>query len=301
MTVLPFSPVIDQRVVDRYRRNYGLGNDIGANHVKSHWELEIALTDKLLKSTKAERRKVFSECYTELYAKLPWLNKAETRSYDYSRWGRLINKKSRIIEIGSGNAQLLKYLASLGHDCVGTEITDERGAKHAGDAELKWHLTDGVNLAQFEAESSYDVVISSQVVEHLHPDDILEHFYNAKKILKEGGRYIFDTPLIGTGPADLSLVFGFDRPVCMHLKEYSFLEMRHLLKRAGFSSVDAVLYRRWPVPIGPYSSSWYFRYCCAWDWLIERIGMSPRFERRLRKYILRLLFVPTGIWLCAIK
>jgi SAM-dependent methyltransferase len=229
---------------------------------------------------------VFSECYTELYTKLPWLNAPEIAAHDYSPWSRLINQKSRIFEIGSGKAPLLKYLTSLGHECVATEITQERGAKHAADtAGLTWHLTDGVNLAEFEAESSYDVVISTQVIEHLHPDDMLAHFSNPLRILKVGGRYIFDTPHAGTGPHDLSLVFCLDRPVCMHLKEYNFLELRKLLTRAGFSSVSAVLYRP-RLRVGPYMSSLFLHYCCAWDWLIGRIGISSTQQRALRRSML---------------
>jgi SAM-dependent methyltransferase len=302
MTGFPVYPVIDRQVVNRYRRNYGLGDEIGVDHIKSHWELEIALTDRLLKSAKSERPKVFRECYTELYTKLPWLNKTESFPQNYSHWARLIKKRAKIFEIGSGKAELLKYPVSLGHDCVGTELTDARGAKHAvHDAGLKWHQTDGVNLTRFEPESSYDVVISSQVVEHLHPDDILEHFCNARKILKVGGRYLFDTPHIGAGPADLSTIFGLDRPVCMQLKEYSFLDLRDLLKQAGFSSTSAILYRRRPVQVGPYSSSLYLQYCCFWDWLINRLGIPPRVERKLGDTVLRLFIVPTNIWMCAIK
>jgi SAM-dependent methyltransferase len=303
MTVSFNSPMVDQKVVDRYRQNYALNDEIGIDHVKRHWELETALTEKLLKSGKADRWKVFSECYTKLYSELPWLNKVENQADDYSLWGSLINPRSRIFEIGSGKAQLLKYLASLGHDCVATEITIERGAKHAPkEPGLEWRETDGVNLARFEASGSYDVVISSNVIEHLHPDDILEHFYNVAKILKPGGRYIVDTPHVGTGPHDLSRVFDFDRPVCMHLREYTFLEMRDLLRRAGFSATGAVLYRRRPLPVGPYTSAGFLKYCCAWDWFIERSGISFKLQRRLRNGLLqRVCCLPTYIWLCATK
>lgn len=304
MTIRSFSEMLDEQTVDRYRQNYGLGNDIGLEHVKNHWELETALTERLRRSSKMDRWKVFDECYTELYAKLPWLNKTEEQGHDYSPWSVLIGDESKIFEVGSGKAQLMKYLASLGHKCVATEITHERGAKHAADnSGLTWHRTDGINLALFEEDSSYDVVISTQVVEHLHPDDILDHFNNAAKILKVGGRYIFDTPHRGAGPHDLSRVFDLDLSICMHLKEYSFMEMSSLLKRAGFSAVAAVLYRgpEQQLPIGPYSSRWFFRYCLSWDWLIERIHVSRKLERKLRNGPLPRLLLPTNIWICATK
>jgi SAM-dependent methyltransferase len=295
-------PTIDEAVVSRYRANYNFGTEIGKNEVRQHWQLESALTQKLLASNKDNRWAVFEDCYTELYSKLPWLNVSDDSSLDqYWPWASLISKNSKIFEIGSGGAHLLKYLVSQGYDCVATEVTRERGARHSREsAGLAWHVTDGVNLKKFEEPESYEVAISSQVIEHLHPDDILDHFTSVREILKPNGQYIFDTPHAGIGPCDLSVVFGFQRPVCMHLKEYNFIELGEIIERAGFKTVKAVLFRRRPFAIGPWASSCFYRYCRAWDRAIKAIGLSPDRERAMRS-ALRLLFVPTNIWMIAAK
>jgi SAM-dependent methyltransferase len=295
-------PMIDATVVRRYRDNYKLGDDIGEAEVKRHWEVESALTRRLLKSDKSTRWAVFQQCYTELYSTLPWLNKSEDVPEEALRpWLKVVPKQAKVFEVGSGKAHLLKYLVSQGYDCVATEITQERGEKHAtGVGGLKWHVTDGINLSRFEAPSSYDVVISTQVVEHLHPDDMLDHLRNVREILRPGGRYIFDTPHVGAGPSDVSRIYGFERAVCMHLKEYDFIELGELLTRAGFRSSRAVLSRRRPFTVGPFVSELFFRYCCAWDRLTRKAKLSPGNERVFRS-ALRLAFVPTNIWLVAEK
>ena len=167
--------IATDEVIERYRQNYGLSDSIGATHVEQHRALETELTQRLWKSTPQNRWQVFDDCYTELYKGLPWLNESgtESRWKTAGPWPRLLKNKSTILEVGSGAGELIRQLASLGHQCVATEITPERGEKHVRDVPgLQWHTTDGVNLADFETPGTYDVVISSQVVEHFHPDDV---------------------------------------------------------------------------------------------------------------------------------
>ncbi|WP_439374653.1 class I SAM-dependent methyltransferase [Bradyrhizobium sp. DASA03120] len=300
--ISPIAPRIDAATIRRYRATYQLGDEIGEYEVRRHWEVESALSRRLLASDKSTRWSVFQECYTELYSTLPWLNESESVAADSLRpWLKLIPKRAKVFEVGSGKAHLLKYLASQDYDCVATEITQERGEKHAaGMSNLKWHITDGVNLAKFEPPSSYDVVISTSVVEHLHPDDMLDHLRNVREILKPGGCYIFVTPHVGAGPSDVSKVYGFDRAVCMHLKEYNFIELGELLTRAGFLAPKAVLFRQRPFKFGPFASGLFFKYCCAWDRMARILSLSPRNECSFRR-ALRLAFVPTAIWLAAEK
>jgi hypothetical protein len=79
------------------------------------------------------------------------------------------------------------------------------------------------------------------VVEHIHPDDLLEHFRGVLAILADGGRYIFSTPHRFAGPSDVSRVFRQDIPLGMHLKEYTYRELIGLLKQAGFTRVTSPL------------------------------------------------------------
>jgi SAM-dependent methyltransferase len=291
-------------IVSRYRENYGLSTDISLSDIERHKQLEADLTNKLLNSTAENRWQTFHNCYSTLYESLPWLNVAGAGQSKarYDAWAALIKTPSRVFEVGSGAGHLIRHLAALGHQCAATEITAERGKKHISDiAGIEWRITDGVNLAKFEQREAYDVVISSQVIEHLHPDDVLCHFENVLLILKPEGKYIFDTPHVGTGPHDLSKVFGLARPAFMHLREYDYRELGRIAKLAGFREIQAVLfYESGRITIGPYSSHLLFLYYCFVDSVISALRISPARERSLRRF-LRLALVPSGIWLVTQK
>ncbi len=289
----------DASTVERYRKNYHLGTEIDASHVKRHWELEARLSRELLASTPDNRWSVFSACYSTLFQELPWLNSipGPTPS-QFVPWLRLVPAKSRIFEVGSGRGDLLKFLAAHGHSCVATEITPERGQKHVEPSEqIAWRTTDGVHLDRFEQHDSYDVVLSNQVIEHFHPDDLATHFRSVRTILVAGGRYIFDTPHRGTGPHDLSRIFNLATAQCMHLKEYSFLELSKFLRDAGFSHIEAIYAKG---RLGPFHGRFLLGYYCFWDWFFERIALPPASERRVRR-LLRFAGLPGNIWLSATK
>jgi ubiquinone/menaquinone biosynthesis C-methylase UbiE len=43
-------------------------------------------------------------------------------------------------------------------------------------------------------DASADIVITRQVMEHLHPDDIAAHLESVLRILRPGGRFLVETP-----------------------------------------------------------------------------------------------------------
>ena len=141
--------------------------------------------------------------------------------------------------VSSGSGKLIKYLASHGCNCVATEITTKRGARDDQDG-IVWHSTDGVHLDQFEKPGTYDVVLSAQVVEHIHPDDFLTHLRSARVIARAGGKYILATPHCLFGPADLSAVFDKTQPMCMHLKEYTYHETVNAFRNAGYVDLKGI-------------------------------------------------------------
>ena len=238
-------PDITDEIVDRYRDNYALSSDVMVTKemVQQHVDLESSLKEVLLRSTPEERSDVWAESYDRLYRELPWL--VETSSIEnhtpdllFSPFLSLIPTGARVIEVGSGPGFLATYLTENGRPCVATEITAERGTRE--DGEVVWHLTDGIHLDSFEPPSSYDVVLSTQVIEHFHPDDVQRHFEGAFALAKPGGSYIFTTPHVFFGPADLSKVLRLDRAHFMHLKEYTHRDLGEIARRAGFSQIRAV-------------------------------------------------------------
>ncbi len=233
-------------LISRYKANYSIPAEapVTEQMILAHWALEKELTHQLLVSTPQTRWETFERCYTRLYRELDWLNrivgeaKPVAPEHKHKKWRAALGAPPQsVYEIGSGKGELITYLAQQGFICKATEVTRERGEKHlkAFVQNLSWAVSDGVHLEQFEARASYDVVISDQVLEHFHPDDMETHLRGVFQILKPNGRYIFSTPHRFSGPHDVSRVFKCDEPRGMHLKEYAYREFVALLKAAGFT------------------------------------------------------------------
>ena len=278
-----------QELIERYKKNYNIPASFEVTElmVLKHWELEKSLTKELLESSSEKRWEVFELCYSKLYSELKWLNlPADSNnrlpSFElYKNWLYLIGSPpKKIYEIGSGQGELISSLASYGFKCKATEITRERGQKCvSGHPNLSWGISDGVHLERFESPNSYDAVISNQVIEHLHPDDLFDHFKGVLSILSAGGGYIFATPHLYVGPSDISRVFKYEKPMGMHLKEYTYQELKKLLEQAGFENVCAILVvpqrisHLLKLNFRPIASRTYFYYLCKIE---QFITLLPR-------------------------
>lgn len=299
-----------EHLVERYRANYGLPADalLTEEMVHEHWDLERALRTRLLEAEPEDRWAVFDRSYSELYRRLSWLNDPDAESSGgeaaCALWAEVIGAPPRrIYEVGSGRGGLIASLAARGHRCRATEITRERGERlSTAHANLTWGSSDGVHLDQFEQPGSYDVVISDQVVEHLHPDDVAAHLRGVHRVLVPGGRYVFATPHRASGPHDVSRVFQADAPMGMHLREYTYAELVELLDGAGFTDVKAVFRlpagARRRLRVRPVTSRAYLRYLRGLEGalLATPIRWRPRVTRAAR-----LLLFAGGIMLVASK
>lgn len=261
--------------------------DITDEMVGQHWTLERQLTQELLASS-GDRRETFDRCYTRLFQELPWLNEwalapEEANTDVLGDWARLIGPPpKRVYEVGSGGGRLITYLAEAGYDCRATEISTERGERLTDPhSRISWGTTDGVNLTKFEPADTFDAVISDQVIEHLHPDDLGRHLREARELLREGGKYIIGTPHRFDGPSDVSAVFGYTESAGMHLKEYTYAELVGQLRAAGYSDIRSALrlparFRRKGVLGGVSTPRAYLPYLRALEWPIGALPASRR-------------------------
>ncbi|MCK4236447.1 MAG: class I SAM-dependent methyltransferase, partial [Candidatus Krumholzibacteria bacterium] len=304
-----------QELIDRYKRNYNIpaGADVKEEMILAHWELEKRLAKQLLESDREKRWVTFERCYSALYGELKWLNQlintvtTISPSELYSEWIQLIGQPpQKVYEVGSGKGEMIAYLASCGFECRATEITRERGQRHATENHsLSWGLSDGIHLDKFETPDSYDAVISNQVIEHLHPDDLYDHFKGVLSILIDGGRYIFCSPHRFLGPSDISAVFKQDKLLGMHLKEYTYRELAELLSRAGFKEIYAVLIIPSKVKkvfggaVKPRASNFYLGYLKFLETLISTLPRQAL--RRKAAKLSRLILFATGIFMAARK
>lgn len=286
-------------IAARYRAMWG--EAVGLDEAFQHADLEGALTDAVLATTPETRAAAFAEAYSRLYAELPWMNRSEAthNALDLNAWSMLIGRNKKILEIGSGRGQLIRHLASQGNLCHATEITTERGEKFVeSEAGVQWLATDGVNLSRFAQESFYDVVISDQVFEHLHPDDHVTHLAEARKLLKDGGRYILRAPHRATGPHDISAIFGFDKAVFLHLCEPDYELMERVTRAAGFRTTRAVVAKQ---RLGVAIASRMLMHYQIWLDRMERRLALPAKARRRWRHLTKMLLVGQHVWIVADK
>ena len=302
-----------QELIARYKAVYCMGVDapITEQMILAHWELEKQLTEDLLSSTPQNRWETFDRSYTRLYSDLEWINRFAGESSptvaanreQHKKWRAAIGEPPQAIyEIGSGKGELIEYLAREGFVCRATEVTRERGEKHldSGVANVSWSVSDGVHLDRFESANSYDAVISDQVLEHLHPDDIEAHLRGVHAILKPGGRYIFCTPHRFSGPHDVSRVFKYDRALGMHLKEYTYREFMAALRETGFKSAHYAFLPVHNVPAERFLAGFYLRVLLALEGLLSLVP-SRKIQRRCAQLLGKLHLFSNNICLTAEK
>jgi 2-polyprenyl-3-methyl-5-hydroxy-6-metoxy-1,4-benzoquinol methylase len=154
------------------------------------------------------------------------------------------DKTSRILEIGCGNGYLAAELAMMGHTVVGTDVS-----------------SDGIEIAKtkypypnihFETRSVYDglndlmtdvdVVVSSEVIEHLYsPKTLIDQAFS---VLRPGGMLIITTPYHGyLKNIALSLFNKWDFHHTVdweggHIKFFSQKTLSSMLNKCGFVNIQ---------------------------------------------------------------
>lgn len=205
--------------------------------------VETQLASRLRNVSQFERASLYGEVYATYGRESPdAMHPANehTVGYEVAFLRRFISPDAVVAEIGPGSCELAFAIAGCcrrinGIDVAGHAAVDDRPAnfRHA--------LTEGIHLPL--PEGSIDVVVSNQLMEHLHPEDADDQLHEIWRILRPGGRYICVTPNRLYGPHDSSARLKeipcpiVDRMFVangLHLKEYTNLELRKLLLRAGF-------------------------------------------------------------------
>jgi len=221
--------------------------------IMKHWLLETRLAGQILRSSVKSRSETIRRSYKLFYNELKWLNDSRMLkgispiSQREESVIHLIGKKRKhILEVGSGNGELIDYLSRHGHECIGTDINTKR-FKAGINPHLQVRAQNGVAIEDLFQSAGFDTVVSLNVLEHFHPDDMEGHFHNVFITLKRGGEYILKTPHRFFGPHGIERVFGITRSRGLHLKEYTYGDIREFSDRSGFHRHEAVLMI--PMPI----------------------------------------------------
>ncbi len=215
---------------------------MSGDRVRQHYELEKRLAQRILTSSQMDRSRIVRESYDEVYRTITWHPdllgspervRAAVRA-GMALYSGLIRPHHRVLEIGCGQGHLAAALAGRhrqGWMCATDVSAVKLDTVSDGGAQVRFLSSEGSRLPF--SEGSFDLAISSQVVEHLHPCDVQAHLSEVWRVLRSGGRYAFDTPNGLTGPYDVSR--GFDAVATgFHLKEWTYGELIEVASSVGF-------------------------------------------------------------------
>jgi len=214
--------------------------------------LEKEIASSILASSSNQRGYAYHNGYEKLHYYLQSLSKDE-RIYagvDLSKelwkqtfFGRLMKTKKKILEVGCGEGFLSIALSRMGNQVVGTDIS-ERCVAVANSNKVKFAARD-VNFVLMNALSldfpdrAFDWVVSVDLIEHLHPQDVRIHLMEVNRLLQPQGRYLIVTPNASMGSHAGSL----------HLKEYNFEELEKLLYSTGFMAKTPLIHYASPINV----------------------------------------------------
>jgi 2-polyprenyl-3-methyl-5-hydroxy-6-metoxy-1,4-benzoquinol methylase len=149
----------------------------------------------------------------------------------------------KVLEIGCGMGELALGISEKGFHCVGIDVSEERmqRLKALKSPTLRFERVDGKPQLSFE-DGCFDAAVSMQLLEHLHPADVILHLREVARVLRPGCSYLVETPNALTGPHDVSRFFT-ESAEAFHLKEYRISDMVKLFLSSGFHSVDVIRWR----------------------------------------------------------
>jgi len=152
-----------------------------------------------------------------------------------------LNGGNRILDLGSGNGALCYHLHKVGYYVVGIDY-DKKGVDISLNQYPEIHFYNyGVGddpKRLLETESVFDVVVSTEVIEHLYAPHLLPRYAHA--VLRDEGYLVVTTPYHGYAKNFLLSLFNkwdsHHMPLLYggHIKFWSRQTLTKLLENNGF-------------------------------------------------------------------
>jgi len=144
-----------------------------------------------------------------------------------------VGHRRRVLEVGCGFGATALRVAGDHNEVVAVDVAqvaiEVARSFAAGRPNLRF-LTMSATRLEFP-EASFEAAFSSDLIEHLHADDLPTHLREVHRVLGTKGIYIIKTPSELTGPHGSS---DPNDQHSLHLKEYRYGTLLPLLISAGF-------------------------------------------------------------------
>ena len=214
----------------------------GSSNIKDVYLFEKALADKIKNADRKERMELYNSVYAEYYQKYPehpfiqrdenMIRRSATLQLNYLM--EFIEPDMVFLELGPGTGALSAEIARHVNTVYALDVSPAVLMNSQLPSNVKVIIYDGIKIPG--TIEPVHIVYSNQVMEHLHPDDVIEQLRDISHILTLGGKCICRTPHRYSGPHDTSKHFD-SIATCFHLKEYTIMELVKMFKLAGFKKV----------------------------------------------------------------
>ncbi|MGH8175753.1 MAG: methyltransferase domain-containing protein [Steroidobacter sp.] len=217
------------------------------------WEqyvLEKELAAILLNAPKAERGRLYSWAYEELFRRIPHhpqlrhkaspeeqVRRVEQQMRFLSSW---LQPQTVFLEIGAGDCALSFAVAEKVAHVYAIDVSESITSAVTRPGNFTLMLSDGTSIPTPQGQVT--LAYSNQLMEHLHPEDALQQLTNIYHALAPGGVYVCVTPNRLSGPCDISAYFD-NVATGFHLKEYTATELIAIFRAADFRTVRQWLRR----------------------------------------------------------
>lgn len=207
------------------------------------YDLEKRLSNKLRNASVEDRKHLYITTYDEYFRTIdpaPTQEiKEEKKATDRAQMlSKFVRGNQSFADIGSGNCRLALAISKIVEKCYAIDVYEKIPDGLDIPKNFEFVQADGVNIPL--PNGSIDFACSDQLLEHLHPEDALEHLKSVFRALRKNGTYLVMTPHSFSGPHDISKYFDAE-PTGFHLKEYTNAELVKALRQTGFSDVFAII------------------------------------------------------------
>lgn len=211
--------------------------------IREHYQVEKKLANRLRKSTRQERKTLYTTLYDELFRRVPHHPQlvkkatpeetAQEVAYHLRHLKSFLTPDTVFLEVGPGDCALALAVSKAVKTVYAVDVSEEITKNIQTPENFTLVLSDGTSIPV--PDHGVDVAYSYQLMEHLHPEDALDQLANIYRALAPGGIYLCITPNRLNGPHDVSRHFD---PVAtgFHLQEYTVAELDRLFQDTGFST-----------------------------------------------------------------
>lgn len=154
------------------------------------------------------------------------------------RFCRHLKTGDKVLDVGCGNGDATRRIASLGHECTGVDIAlDAIEFARVQNPELRYEVVDADGKIPFEA-SSFDAIYCAEVIEHIY--NVQNFLRDIARVMKPDGIALISTPYHGLLKNLMITLTNFEKhfdPTSPHIRFFTPLTLETMMNAAGLYPV----------------------------------------------------------------